>query len=82
MVVGLLVQSLPCDVILEYKQIVKVAEPGEGPESPPPPHLCISKKNHELDFRRAHGPSFVPLREKFGGWGGGQELAYLLNSTW
>ena len=70
MVVGLLVQSLPCDVILEYKQIVTVAEPGEGPETPPPPpHLCISKKNHELDFRRAHGPSFVPPREKLGGGG-------------
>ena len=37
MVVGLLVQSLPCNVILEYKQIVTVTDPGEGPYFPLPP---------------------------------------------
>ena len=77
MVVGLLVQSLLCDVILEYKQIVKVAEPGEGPESP----TSVSVKRTMSSISAVPMGPVLFLPEKNLG-GGGQELAYLLNSTW
>ena len=80
MVVGLLVQSLPCDVILEYKQIVKVAEPGEGPESPPPPTSVSVKRTMSSISAVPMGPVLFLPEKNLGG--GGQELAYLLNSTW